>query len=202
MYRFSSLASDSPVLSDPPLRWLSLAYRLEAHLDRLYPTLPSPTRAQWQHCPALGDIVPGSRWLVRDAAHSDYAIIRKCPYAILLTRRKSRQSPNTLTNAGTSAPLQIGRWRSHGDRPRTLMRPPQSAPTRGCTNRSTRSCGSRRAVADRAQQRWSPHKPLGRDVCDDLVDPVSETECPGCGEPQPAEQECGQITVVRGGEQR
>lgn len=40
------------------------------------------------------------------------------------------------------------------------------------------------------------------DACDDLVDPISETECPGCGEPQPAEQVCGQITVVRGGEQR
>lgn len=40
------------------------------------------------------------------------------------------------------------------------------------------------------------------EACDDLVDPISDTECPWCGEPQPAEQVCGQITVVHGGTQR
>lgn len=40
------------------------------------------------------------------------------------------------------------------------------------------------------------------EACDDLVDPITETECPGCGEPQPAVQTCGQITVKRGGDRR
>ena len=40
------------------------------------------------------------------------------------------------------------------------------------------------------------------DRCDDLIDPITDTECPWCGEPQPRSQTCGAITVVRGGEQR
>ncbi|WP_254821947.1 hypothetical protein [Haloglomus halophilum] len=38
--------------------------------------------------------------------------------------------------------------------------------------------------------------------CDDLVDPITETRCPGCGEAQPSTQTCGQITIVRGGGNR
>lgn len=40
------------------------------------------------------------------------------------------------------------------------------------------------------------------EVCDDLVDPITDAECPWCGERQPAEQTCGRITVVRGGDRR
>ena len=39
-------------------------------------------------------------------------------------------------------------------------------------------------------------------ACDDLVDPISDSECPWCGEPQPRTRTCGAITVVRGGETR
>ncbi len=40
------------------------------------------------------------------------------------------------------------------------------------------------------------------DACDDLVDPITDIECPGCGAPQPAVLVCGQKTVVRGGGSR
>lgn len=40
------------------------------------------------------------------------------------------------------------------------------------------------------------------EACDDLIDPISDDECPWCGKSQPAVQECGQITVVHGGERR
>lgn len=39
-------------------------------------------------------------------------------------------------------------------------------------------------------------------ACDDLVDPVTDTECPWCGEAQPRTQTCGAITIVHGGESR
>jgi len=38
--------------------------------------------------------------------------------------------------------------------------------------------------------------------CADPVDPISNRECPSCGDPQPSVQTCGQITVIRGGEAR
>jgi hypothetical protein len=37
------------------------------------------------------------------------------------------------------------------------------------------------------------------DACDDLIDPITHRRCPTCGNPQPAEQTSGQITVVQGG---
>lgn len=40
------------------------------------------------------------------------------------------------------------------------------------------------------------------EACDDLVDPISDDECPWCGTVQPTVRKCGAITVVRGGEQR
>ena len=40
------------------------------------------------------------------------------------------------------------------------------------------------------------------DNCDDLVDPIIDTRCPSCGNPQPAVQTCGQVTVIHGGENR
>ncbi|WP_418284836.1 hypothetical protein [Halorubrum sp. DTA46] len=40
------------------------------------------------------------------------------------------------------------------------------------------------------------------EACDDLVDPITDTRCPTCGEPQPAVQTCGQVTVIRGGGHR
>lgn len=39
------------------------------------------------------------------------------------------------------------------------------------------------------------------DACDDLVDPISDTCCPWCGEPLPAVRTCGPITVIHGGTQ-
>lgn len=39
-------------------------------------------------------------------------------------------------------------------------------------------------------------------ACDDLVDPITDECCPWCDEPLPAVQQCGAITVVRGGGQR
>jgi hypothetical protein len=38
------------------------------------------------------------------------------------------------------------------------------------------------------------------EACDDLIDPITDTRCPTCGELQPAVQTCGQVTVVHGGE--
>lgn len=38
--------------------------------------------------------------------------------------------------------------------------------------------------------------------CDDLVDPITDTHCPSCGDQQPAVQTCGQVTVIRGSENK
>jgi rubrerythrin len=38
--------------------------------------------------------------------------------------------------------------------------------------------------------------------CDDLVDPISDKQCPSCGVDQPAVQSRGRITVVRRGDDR
>ncbi|WP_152422408.1 hypothetical protein [Halorubrum californiense] len=40
------------------------------------------------------------------------------------------------------------------------------------------------------------------DSCDDLVDPITDTCCPSCGDPQPTVQTSGQITIIHGGENR
>ena len=40
------------------------------------------------------------------------------------------------------------------------------------------------------------------EACDDLVDPITDTQCPSCGHSLPDIQTCGQVTVVRGGENR
>jgi hypothetical protein len=39
------------------------------------------------------------------------------------------------------------------------------------------------------------------DECDDLVDPLTDDECPWCGASQPSVQTHGRVTVVRGGGQ-
>lgn len=38
------------------------------------------------------------------------------------------------------------------------------------------------------------------DACDDLIDPITHTDCPTCGYSQSTVQTCGQITVIYRGD--
>lgn len=159
-------------------------------------------RAQWQRCSALAP-PPGSRWSERDEALSNDN-----------PTKMSIHNNFDQTYCPPIKPHARERWqeRTSADRPLEAAwraAKPVEAPAARCAYARLYEpsdvlmlvrAGWLRTVLIN-DGRLERKGLVMCEGCDDLVDPISDEECPWCGNPQPAVQKCGRITVVRGDEQ-